>query len=515
MLINLKTKTQQIMNLFIKIMVPVFLIIAMLLLIRGNLDNGKLSYQFDDTKTSMGGPFESSGSNSRFALTQAIVDDGSLFLDIDKAKFSSPDVSKYKEKYFTIFTPGVSFLGVPFYMLGQKWGMPQIFAYSSTTLFAIANLFLVYLISRKIGSGYYSSLLAGILFVFGTNALSYSTTYTQHHASTLVILLGLLMSLGETKVIKNIIFGALYGFGLIIDVPNGIIMIPLVLYMISKNMGMQTTKKTVSLKLKTAIFGLVLGLIPMIALFGWYNYSISGSPTYLAQFAGRTKDFSDTPQLDSSSRKPGLRIPFNTRNQMHGLYLFLFSDERSIVVYTPVVLLGIWGIILLMKDEKYKNFSHVVVSTALINLIIYSMFGDPWGGWAFGPRYLIPSLGLLCVGISHLIDKYSKKLIFTLLFFVITIYSISVNVLGATTTTLVPPKVEAIAFSKPIPYTYETNWIRMNKDNLSSSLIYNIYLKNKISSKDFTFAYTIMILLVVIVVYFAGVSEMKNRKYEN
>ena len=495
------------------ILIPGLLVAALVSLIKGNLNsNNQISYQFEDRKTTYGGPFESSGSTSRYALTQAIVEDGTLFFDKDKAKFSSPDVSKHNGRYFTIFTPGVSFIGVPFYVLGRQFGLPQTFAYLSTIVFALFNIYLIFTIARKLGSGFYSSLLAGSLFLFGTNALSYATSYTQHLASTFVVLMGLLIALNRPTFIKNILLGMLYGAGLLIDVPNGILLLPVVLYILGGHIQISHEDNKTSLKVKVTLLGLIIGLAPLILAFGWYNYKISGSATFIPQFAGRTTDFSDNPEIDSSSRKDsGIRMPFNTRNIVQGSYLFLISNERSIIVYTPVVIFGVIGLIYLIQDSIKKKIARLILALFLVNLTTYTMFGDAWGGWAFGPRYLIPGLAVLSIGISCFIERFNKKPFIILLFSVISIYSIAVNVLGATTTSLVPPKVEAVAFPEPIPYTYLGNWERLVNENLNSSLIYNLYLKNKLTAKNFTLIYTSGILLLAATLYVASALEKRNK----
>jgi len=106
----------------------------------------------------VGGVFESSGSTSRFALTEAIAEKGTLFLSKERAKFASPDVVVHEGNYFSIFTPGVSFIGVPFYLLGKLYGAPQLFTYALTALLAVLNAFLVARIAKKIGGGFVTSI---------------------------------------------------------------------------------------------------------------------------------------------------------------------------------------------------------------------------------------------------------------------------------------------------------------------------------------------------------------------
>ena len=117
-------------------------------------------------------------------------------------------------------------------------------------------------------------------------------------------------------------------------------------------------------------------------------------------------------------------------------------------------------------------------------ILTYSMFDDPWGGWSFGPRYMIPAISILCVFISTSVDRFYRNFVFTLFVFLLLGYSIFVNSLGVFTTTAVPPKQEAENLVTPIPYTYEYNK-KIITSNKNSSLLYNLFLREKISSANY------------------------------
>ena len=87
------------------------------------------------------------------------------------------------------------------------------------------------------------------------------------------------------------------------------------------------------------------------------------------------------------------------------------------------------------------------------------------------------------------------------MFLLISTYSVFVNVLGAMTTILVPPKSEAISFADPIPYTYEYNWQLLTKDNLNSSLFYDSYFSDHMSSLGYAMLYTAVVMFFMITIY--------------
>ena len=142
-----------------------------------------------------------------------------------------------------------------------------------------------------------------------------------------------------------------------------------------------------------------------------------------------------------------------------------------------------------------------------MNTLLYSMFGDPWGGWSYGARYLIPASGILAIGIAPVLDRFKKNYFFIPVFFLLAGYSFYINTLGAYTTSSIPPKVEAVNLETPIPYTYEYNFQLLEKQNLSSSLFYNLYFSKAISSKDYIAIFSGVLMTTLIIIYIFALRE--------
>jgi hypothetical protein len=480
----------------------IFLYILLLLLgiVKGGLVDGRLDYQTASSRNrQLGGPFESSGSTSRYALTEAMVEDKTIFLNEEKAGFASPDVSESEGKYFSLFNPGVSIVGVPFYILGKKIGIPQLAAYFSSILFSAASVLLIVYISAKLGFRFYTGLLAGLVYLFGTNALSYSLTYTQHPLSSFLVLLATCMALQKSSWLSYIFFALIYGIGIIVDVPNAVIMFPLVIYLITKEIYFQRSRGRIKVTLGWKIFGLLAGLVPMLVFFGWYNHQLTGSYTRMPQFVGRSQDFWSNNSQNEPVEPEGANIPFKTRNLVQSLNIFFFSSERGIPYYSPIVLLGIFGFYIMRK----KRAVNVIAGVFLANLVIYSLFNDATGSWSFGPRYLLPGLAILSIGIPAILERFSRSVLFTGIFALVLSYSVFINVMGAMTTTLVPPRVEAVSMAKPIPYDFRYNWNLMTEDDLNGSLIFNTFILNGSQSEEYVVFYTSSVLALFVIVYFA------------
>jgi hypothetical protein len=494
-------------NLFITILIGLAAIFLVGLSLQGIKGNPNYFQNHLDIRG--GGPYESSGSTSRFALTKSIVDNHSLSLSKELAIFASPDITLYNGKFFTIFAPGISFLAVPLYMLGQYFHEGQMFTYFLNVLFGLLNIFLIYKVSKKLKIPDYLGWLSGFVFLFATNALAYVGTLTQHQVSTSLVLLATLNSFEERNLKQNIIFGLLFAGGILVDIPNAFMMMPALVLILVKHFDWQETKQKIKINFKLSVFGLVLGLIPLLICYGIYNHQLTGSYIKIGQFIGRTAINSDatekvlTNNTGISSINKDLTLvstPYNPRLELNGFYILLFSDERGIFYYSPILLIGFLGLVFLYRHKEKRVLVSVLAGVALICVLTYSMFGDPWGGWGFGARYMIPAEAILSIGIGEAIDRFRRKLYLLFIAGALLIYSVAIAVVGAITTTSIPPRVEAIHLSTFIPYTYQRG-IDLIHQNISNSLIFNSLLINKINVSSYYLLWVVGVLLLISSIY--------------
>jgi hypothetical protein len=83
-----------------------------------------------------------------------------------------------------------------------------------------------------------------------------------------------------------------------------------------------------------------------------------------------------------------------------GIFGFLFSPGKSVFLFCPPIVLGILGLPHLWR--RNRALSVLSAAAPLANLLFYS-FRTQWeGGYCYGPRYLVPSLILLCFPIAAL-----------------------------------------------------------------------------------------------------------------
>jgi hypothetical protein len=498
--------------------VALIALFALGLCVKGGLVH-TTDYLHNEKARSVGGPFESSNSTSRYVLTEAIVEHNTFILNKDEAKFASPDVALYNSNFLSIFMPGISLIGVPFYIFGKIVGSPQLFAYLSVTLFGFINMFLIARIAYKLGANSYAALLGGFLFLFGTDALSYSLFYTQHVTSVTFLLISLLSVLGKKTVLKNTLFGLSAGISLLLDIPNIIFLLPVGMYLLSQYINIQKAGDAIRMAFNMKFITILLGLIPFLVVLAWYNLHTTGSYTKIGQTIGQSSYFTvkDTKEKQAvtlpTSQSYMEVVPFKPRVQTNGFYTLLVSNERSWLYYSPIVWLGILGIVQLYRKRQKTAVANVLVGVIGLNILLYSMFDDPWGGWAFGPRYLIPAAAMLCVGLGIAIQAYSRRIWFLMLFTLTALYSITINVLGALTTGAVPPRTEAEHLLAPIPYTYLYN-INLAKEDKISSLVYNLFFNNLPGGTYILLVTGILVITGILLYQLATTVKERSEAYE-
>ncbi len=503
--------------------------IALIFSIRGYIGNPSIK-ELSSQRWSFDGPLELSPERGRYALLYSIVENKSVYFSLDVARFATPDLGYYNNKYVSLFAPGVSFIVIPGYILGKLLGASQIGAFSVISFFAILNCLLIFKISKKLGAGTLPAILGFFIFVFGTSAYSYSVSLYQHHISTFLILASIYLLLLDTNLINLGLVWALCALSLSVDYPNLFMMIPIGIIALSRFIVIKSESNKIVMNVKLIyLLSFLFAIIPAI-LFFWFNKASYGSPTQLAGAvtqarsidenglpadtnftAGLKKDLTvvNNPQVDTSKTRNPVGF-FKTREMLNGLYILIFSPDRGVISYSPIILVGIIGSFYLYK--RNKNLTVLLVSILTSNIILYTMWGDPWGGWAFGARYLIPGYAILAVFSTFLINDVKKRY-FLLPVVILYMYSTYINCIGALTSNAIPPKVEVLELERlsgvEQKYTYKRDFDMIKQNNLKSAL-FNGFFKSKINGLTYFYAIYGFITVSTVGVFVYYIVNKKN-----
>src|SRR5258708_865536 len=457
-------------------------------------------------------PFGLSPERDRFLLTQSLAENKSFALSQELADAAYPDVGYYKGKFYIFFAPGISLFALPFYSIGKYFNLAQVASYSVITLFAIGNMIFLYKISREILKlPVWISILTSLIFAFGSTSWSYAVTLYQHHATTFFIISGF-YAVWKYKQKKK--FGWVWGFitwlnfalaGLI-DYPNIILMAPVMLYFFLSSCNITPIRSKLTISLRTAFLTTSVIFFLITALHGYYNYvnfgdfkRVSGSLTGYKAIKEQKlfeKKNGQAQITKIGDNKQPIHF-FKQENFIHSSSTLLFSRDRGLFLYSPIFILGILGIF--YKLKKMSMETAILLGTMGSIFFLYSSWGDPWGGYAFGPRYMIPVMAVLSLFIGIWLSKFKYQLLGKLITFLLFIYSIGIALVGVLTTNSVPPKVEADYFK--VPYNFILNFQYLLQGR-SSSYIYNQYFANHISLLGFYLILTEVLIMIVYGVLF-------------
>lgn len=488
-----------------KILVCVIVITAYLLTIRGNW-NTPSPQEIDTRLYNTGQAFETSQERSRYALLLSLVNDKRFSID-NYASMGTPDIGFVNGHYYSFFPPGASLLAIPLYLLGLKVGATQIFTFSISTIFALLTFFMIVKYSKSVGLHWSKALFAAISFAFATNAWGYSVTLYAHIISAFLIISALyIATTKEIHTIKDaLLFWFIYAFAVFVDFPNLFIFLPIALIFTLSGLSHENLPNRVSLKIKTRYLVAPLLFICLMGFYGYYNYLHFGNPTTLSNSIPRVKDLKTTITAAVPEKEKSSVGALDTRDMLEGFSSFTINSDRGLLIYSPIVLLSVLSILSgsLLVGWKQKIGLTAVPFTCLT---LYSMFGDPYGGWAFGSRYMIAVIPELAILGGLALNSMNKSVLTKILFTIVFLYSLWVSLLAPLTTNVIPPKVEAGTFG--LKNDYQINIEMLNNNNLNS-FVFNNYVKPYMNGWQYYWAiYSLVGTLGVALIW------VKSKPYE-
>ena len=492
-------------------------IVLYALTLRGAFGN-PTAKDFKGNLDSATGAFELSPERGRYVHVVALAERGTYDLTREWADIAAPDVGQFNGKFYSYFAPGVPYLAYPFYKIGEYFGASQIATFFVEVLAAIIASIFIFKIAKNIfGLAPATALFSALVFAFGSTAWSYSITLYQHIFTAFFMTTSFYAAWlfanesGWRAWLYASWVWAAYALAMFVDYPNAVMMLPVMIYFAYSTFSVKKMEEGFSLSIKWAAVATFLVFALITGFHFWHNAHYYGN---WSKLSGTLEGYRPGNLLTASGEQVKAHEKtvtgfFSEEDIPHGFYILLFSDERGLFFFSPIFILAIWGIWACSKKARELGRSaEYILAVALIltNLALYSSWGDPWGGWAYGPRYLIPSTAFLAIFVGVFISDARHQGIKKFLAFLLFLYSSAVALLGALTTNAVPTKEEALLL--PIKkYNFLKN-IDFIRDDHSGSFIYNTYLAGKISLFEYYLAIYIVVALVAAVVLF--VSRNKN-----
>ncbi len=355
--------------------------------------------------------FNDWNSNSRFGLTMAMLERGTLSIDAyhDSPDWQTGDKSLFNGHYYSDKAPGTSFAGallfLPIFEICQRSGLALtptltkiIITLLSIALPAAVAALLVFLVAQKIAGRTGPAFWASIAITLGSMFWPFSTTFFSHSLSGALIFGAFFLGFRAYSAGKDPGWGALLVTGLTL----GLALISeyttaIVIFWVLGYLGLKAWQRgRLSASLLFIGLGALIAILPALI----YNWLIFKNPFASGYSHELEQQFaSGMSQGLMGIGWPNLRVlVYMTIHPAQGL----FWQSPGLLFSLPAFF---W-----IKTSKYKAETSMALGICASMLIILSGYFMWWGGWSFAPRHLTPMLLFLIIPLATLPPKSAKPL---------------------------------------------------------------------------------------------------------
>jgi hypothetical protein len=318
--------------------------------------------------------------NSTFDQTRAIVEHGTLSIDAYVA--NTYDVATSGGHIYPNKAPGLSFFAVPLYaplyLLEGRSTTAEQFPLLTLNLYFLtvalcatsgaAIAVMLFFESRRREVSRRFALTIALLVVLGSPLFAYSTMLFLHVPSAALLLASVMLAERQRPFAAGATIGAA-GFVNYLCIPAALV-IGLLVVLTCERKG-------------RAILRFIAGGAPFAAALGVYQFFVFGG-------IARTPIARENPAFLT----PGAIYGILHAPSLEALWGLTFSPYRGLFFIGPILILAVIGLTRLsLRDAS------VVVSISVYFLLFNICFNGWHGGYAIGPRYLLPIIPLLALGI--------------------------------------------------------------------------------------------------------------------
>ncbi len=332
---------------------------------------------------------------ARYAQTAAITDQGTVRLD-DYEAVLNVDLVVRDGHIYGDKAPLQPILAIPVYaaaravgaepatelQLEKNLGLWWVTLWSTVVpLLAIAAIG-IKLVTRLFGRGH--AVQASLTICSGTLLLAYGT---QLYAHVLAGLLGWGCWLLANEYLRGssgsrtqrmwlpLAAGVLGGASVATEYPMAIVVLVVGVVLATRRAW-------------TGIVAFAVGGLPFVGILMAYQAVAFGSPWAVS--------YSEKPDAGTPGVVVGLPNPLQLLEVLFG--------SRGLLLFSPIVILAVWGLLRAARSTNSERRRHGLVGLWVFAgfLALQSGWSNAWGGEAPGPRYVIPALPFLIVGMAEI-----------------------------------------------------------------------------------------------------------------
>lgn len=303
--------------------------------------------------------------------------------------------------------PGTSLLALPLAWLGwavPAWGMVTT-ALLLNTLITAGTACIVAACVEGLGYGRRVSLAIGLIFGLGTLAWPYSKTFFSDPLAGFGLTLAALACLRyrqERHLRWAILAGIGLGLALVTRMANLVVAVPFALSLAWDAISPPNVPHP---KWREAARSLRTGWRPLGAFALPMLLALATLLTYNALRFGHPLESGYLPEERFSG------------NWLEGVAGLLLSPGRGLLLYVPVLWIALAGWPALL--QKHHREGLLWGAVALTYVALYGKWFMWHGGYAWGPRFLVPVVPLLCLGLAPWLARRHGRLAWT--FFAVTL----------------------------------------------------------------------------------------------
>ncbi|HUG16696.1 MAG TPA: hypothetical protein VMM78_16950 [Thermomicrobiales bacterium] len=362
--------------------------------------------------------------NSRFNLTQALVDERTVRIDSYVA--NTGDYALIDGYAYTDKAPGLSLLAVPPYFLTDAAGslglrsvtgrlsrgdtfaatlnpdgeglsqkrVDRVVALYAATALAVgapaaAMGVLTALIVFHLARCRIAALLSALIVGFASPVFTYSQAFYGHVPAAVCLVaayaLVLLRPDSGLTTRRLVAIGALLGAATVIEYLAAVAGVPIALWALA-----------VSGK-RAAVWG-TLGALPAFAVLAAYDWIAFGTILPVGyEHSALWQEQHDTGFMSL------------THPHWNAIWGVSFSPFRGLFYFAPVLLLAIPGIWIALRSRDQRAPVAVAIASFGLMFLFVASSTMWWGGFAVGPRYLLPAVPFLAIPLGVLIGWVNSQ----------------------------------------------------------------------------------------------------------
>jgi len=311
--------------------------------------------------------------------------------------------------------PGTSLLALPAYfvifhlerMLGinpDHWWTMNLNAWL-TTIFSVGLIsalgcVLFYRLACEFSGGAKTpALLATFALAFGTTFFPFGTILFDHNLTAMLLLASFYWLRPHTA--RPALAGFCAGFAVVTNYVAGGAVVALGLYALLANCPAMSPREW---QWRRAIFYSLGGLLPA-AMLGWYHFVNFGSPFAL------NNDFQNPLFKDPRGSLGMFVVPHSSEDFQRLLYvsgILSISPYRGVFWLAPVLILGLCGLVCWLHEKTWVAEARLCIAVFGWFFLVNMSFNGYHGGYAAGPRYLIPGLPFLALPLALAFVRWKR-----------------------------------------------------------------------------------------------------------